>query len=191
MRNIGWFAGMTFSLATFAVAAQNNPSFVPWRTPANGGINALYCYLQTHGIRCDYAKLLAEQALDTGGAPCTAVTLEHLAAKNGWPLYSFKLTPAELAACSKPVLVHMEGESRESGAFLLLLSYDKRQINYLNGPTATIETMRPDDFERVWSGIALLPARRYKRDVWSGIAGMLAGSALVLILRRTQTRRLL
>jgi ABC-type bacteriocin/lantibiotic exporter with double-glycine peptidase domain len=151
----------------------------PWRCSTNGGINALYCYLRINQVRCEYSDLLREQPGD--GSVHSVATLAQLASAHGLPLQPVSLTWNELSHCSMPVVVHMDGESPEAGAFLLLLGATDNSIDYVNGPTATIHKMSRADFCRVWSGIALLPLTPVERPVLLYAIGCgigLAGSAL-------------
>ena len=163
-------------------------AFNPWRCSANGGINALYCYLRVHQVNCDYASLVKEQSIEVGAAPCSALTLVHLAAKNGLSLQAVSLTMDELYSCAKPVIVHMDGETPEIGAFLMILSNNDTTIYFVNGPSATIQALTKEDFRRVWSGIALLPKADRKKDTIFGIIGFSAGLFCPLIIQRVRSK---
>ena len=55
----------------------------------------------------------------------------------------------------------MDGESPEAGAFLLLINFGDHEVVYMNGPWATVQVMSSEDFRRVWSGVALIPAESH------------------------------
>src|SRR5688500_14857645 len=97
-----------------------NPAGAPWRVAANGGINVLYCYLQTHDVRCEYADLLKDQATRPDQQSHSALSLARMSTRHGLPLQAVSLTMEELASCPLPVIVHMDGESPETGAFLMV-----------------------------------------------------------------------
>jgi ABC-type bacteriocin/lantibiotic exporter with double-glycine peptidase domain len=140
-------------LGSFVSSAQDLSS---WRSPEGGGINALYCYLRVNGVKCDYTDLLRELKSDST-TTYSAITLAHLAAKHGFPLRAVSLTVDELRSCPRPVIVHIDGESPEAGAFLLVFAMPRGSVDYMNGPSATIQKMSNEDFRRVWSGVVLLP----------------------------------
>lgn len=179
------FLCVAFTITTRAV----DPLFRPWRSPANGGVNVLYCYLLAHGVPCDYSNLLKEQAEEVGTGQHTVATLAHLAAKNGLPLQPISLTMNELLSCAQPVIVHMDGESPEAGAFLLILSITDKSMHYLNGPSVSIHRIGLDDFRRVWSGVALLPKTSRRQDVVFAMIGFSIGIILTLALLFTRSPR--
>ncbi len=150
------FFGVSFLLLSFSQCARADaPVSNAWRCAANGGVNVLYCYLAANGKRCDYRHLVNEQAAAVGTGPYTMSTLADLSARHGLPLRAVRLKMDELRSCLKPVIVHMDGESPEAGAFLLILNLTDR-VFYVNGPSATVHEMSLENFRRVWSGVALL-----------------------------------
>jgi ABC-type bacteriocin/lantibiotic exporter with double-glycine peptidase domain len=174
---------MLFLGVASTIAARGDDALShPWRSAANGGVNVLFCYLRAHGVACEYPELLREQAEEEGPTH-TAATLSRLAAKSGLPLQPALLTMDELSSCPLPVIVHMDGESPEAGAFLLILAMTTKSIDYMNGPTATVHSMECNDFRRIWSGIALLPLTSRRRDVALCAAGFCAGVILTLAFR--------
>lgn len=166
-------------------------SSLPWRSSANGGINSLYCYLRANKVSCRYADLLREQAMEVRTGPATAATLVRVAMNHGFPLQPVLLTMDELRSCAMPVVVHIDGESPEAGKFLLVLGEAQNRIAYVNGPTASIQMMDRADFRRVWSGIALLPARNRRQYAVLGTVGFSVGLILSLVLRSIQFRKLI
>jgi hypothetical protein len=150
---------LLYSLLLWNIAAhcELNDHFRSWRVPANGGINALYCYLSVNGVSCGYTNLLRWQTNELGTGTHTALTLAHLAAKAGLPLRPASVTIKELETCKLPVIVHIDGESPDAGAFLLLYDISTNGVYYVDGPTASIHTMSLESFCRTWSGIVLLP----------------------------------
>lgn len=155
-----------------------------WRSVRNGGINSLYCYLRANGVPCKYSDLVKGLEEGERGRP-TAASLAHLTAKNGLPLQLVSLTMDELKVCSKPVIVHMDGESPEAGAFLLVLTVNP-SIDYVNGPTATVQHMGREEFLRVWSGIALLPKAHNREDSVFYLLGCGIGLSIPSILQLTR-----
>ena len=155
--------------------------FKPWRCPANGGVNVLYCYLQVNGIECRYSGLVQEQSGST--ETHTVASLAELARKSGIPLRPVSLTMDELTKCARPVIVHMDGTSPEQGAFLLILSMTDDSIHYINGPSATMHHMARDSFRRIWSGAALLPKTNRWKDVGWGSLGFGVGFVALLLCR--------
>jgi hypothetical protein len=126
-----------------------------WRCSENGGVNVLYCYLQVYGIRCEYKALIRQKSED-GASQETALTLKRLSAKNGLALEPTSMTMAELISCPKPVIVHVDGETPDAGAFMLVVSFTPKNVIVLNGATASMHSISREDFRRTWSGVALL-----------------------------------
>jgi len=168
--------------ATSARAELEQP-FHPWRCPANGGINALYCYLRINGVSCPYSELLREQEEQKGTRVHTAATLVQIAARKGLPLQSVSLTMDELLSCSLPVIIHMDGESPEAGAFMLVFAASDYAVDYVNGPSTEIHEMDREDFRRVWSGIALVPKTDPRHYAVCGVIGISIGLSLPMAFR--------
>jgi ABC-type bacteriocin/lantibiotic exporter with double-glycine peptidase domain len=173
--------GMMSFIAISALGENNIDSVFPaWRCPTNGGINVLYCYLRINGIPCSYSNLLRSQEEILDNREFTALTMEQLAAKNSRPLEAVSLNMGDLKSCSLPVIVHMDGESPQAGAFLLLFGISDREVDFMYGPSASIRNMDPESFMRVWSGTALLPAKEHHlQEIIPFIFGL--GIGLVLI----------
>lgn len=132
----------------------------PWRNPRFGGANALFIYMRVYGKHIDYDALRKEskQLLDTNKEESMFV-LKELAARHGFHLEAKKLTVDQLKASAKPILVHMDGETPEEGAFLLVLEMNANTVFLVNGTTATINSVSLEDFRRVWTGVALTRIR--------------------------------
>lgn len=172
------------AISFFAISAfgENDIDavFPAWRCPANGGINILYCYLRINRIPCGYSNLLRSQDKVLDNREFTALTMEQLAAQNGLPLKAVALTMKDLKACSLPVIVHMDGESPQAGAFLLIFGISDHEVDFMYGPSASIGNMDLESFMRVWSGTALLPTKEHhKHELIPFICGF--GIGLVLI----------
>lgn len=153
-----------------------------WRSAQNGGINALYCLLRFRGVPCEYAQLARENrrsAVDSAGG------LVRLASAQGVLLRASSLSLDELARLSLPVIVHMDGQTPAAGAFLLVFGFSNDVIYYVNGPTASVHALGRDDFRRVWSGVALLPA---EDNGWAaaGAAGLCLGLLTVALVARVR-----
>ncbi|MEK7677236.1 MAG: cysteine peptidase family C39 domain-containing protein [Verrucomicrobiota bacterium] len=140
-------------------------------------------------MTCEYSDLVRKQSDEAASGPCSAATLAHLAATSGLPLQPVSLTMAELRACAKPAIVHMDGETPEAGAFLLMLSISDKQIYFVDGPSASMNSMASEDFRRVWSGIVLLPATNRKKDVVFCAIGFSAGLILPLVIQFARSKR--
>jgi predicted double-glycine peptidase len=181
------FLFMLFTIQAELFASDDKMSNLPWRSPANGGINVLYCYLTVNGVPCKYTELLKQQISVQAGSQ-TAGTLARLAAINGLALQPDLLTFNQLFKCAMPVIVHIDGKSPESGAFILLIGIDTNLVSFLNGPSATIEQMTREDFRRVWSGIALLPESNRRQNVILFVIGIVVGFALPLAFTRTRLK---
>jgi ABC-type bacteriocin/lantibiotic exporter with double-glycine peptidase domain len=179
---------LTLNAQTFD---EKTDTFNNWRCASNGGINALYCYLSVNGVSCKYADLLREQKKEVKNRQHTALTLVHLAAKYGLPLQTVSITENELSLCTFPVIVHMDGESPEAGAFLLILTMSDKAVDYVNGPSATIHEMTRENFRRVWSGIALLPVTRRWEYLIFCLIGFVVGLVLSLVVRFAKSKRYL
>jgi Peptidase C39 family len=177
--------GVALLVAFFAVRSTIAPAEEavdrPWRSADRGGINALYCYLRVLGRDVGYADLQRAHAAEPVDS---ATPLLRLAARHSVTLAPVALTMAALTESPLPLLVHMDGETPESGAFLLLVNVTDEAVYYLNGPTASMHSMRREDFRRVWSGTALVPVRDRARALMAGGLGLGIGLLACRLLRR-------
>lgn len=173
-------------LATFSMTHAGNDA--SWRCSENGGINALYCYLRTNGVSCAYSDLLCAQS-KSREPDYSAATLARIGTENGIPLRMVSLNMRELASCPMPLLVHVDGETPEMGAFILMLTITDKSIYYVNGPTATIRSIDIENFRRVWSGIALLPISGWQTNYMAFLIGSGMAILLISILRIYFSRR--
>jgi hypothetical protein len=182
-----WLLTLIISLSLISSSSTRGADSIPapWRTPANGGVNVLFCVLRTNARDCDYSELLEQHRKD--GGPSDAVSLARLAAHYGVRLEPRRLTVKELSSAPMPVIVHMDGDSPEAGAFLLLLRISSGIVYYVNGPTATIGEMRLSDFRRIWSGVALLPSSDRIGAILAYFTGFIVG--LLAVANRLVGRR--
>jgi ABC-type bacteriocin/lantibiotic exporter with double-glycine peptidase domain len=176
-----------FWIPLIAMGEETNVS--PWRDPSCGGANVLYCYLRVQGVKLNYADLVASQKDTVSSKGDTAVAVADVAAIYGRPLEVHSLSMEDLRACAKPVIVHMDGETPEAGAFLLLLSIAKDKVDFINGPSASMHSLSLEDFRRNWSGIALIPATPFKRNLILSGSGFLGAVLLWEIVSRARSAK--
>ena len=137
----------------------------------------MFCYLREHGVLCDYNQLLTGSR-DSKGAPNTASKLIQIAREHDIDLCPVRLTMRELYSCQLPIIVHIDGDTPESGAFLLVHSISDKSIAYMNGPTASLHAIDIESFRRIWSGIGLVPIS-HASNKWHAFAG---GACIGLVL---------
>ena len=167
-----------------SLAYGKNAAPETWRCAANGGINALYCYLKINDVRCEYTDLLNERKRRCGTNEMTAIDLAEIASRYGVPLRTFSVNMHELGSCPRPLIVHMDGESTDYGAFLLIISINGGIVEFVNGPTATIQEMDLENFRRVWSGYVLMASSSGSSEfLWAISIGFASGLTFILIYR--------
>lgn len=145
-------------------------------------MNALYCYLRVKGYSCDYPALVNLQDAIIGSGQPTAASLAECSRRSGCLLQPVSLNLKQLADCPLPVIVHMDGDSPQVGAFLLVFAVSKDRVTYLNGPSATIQDITREDFSRIWSGVAFLPESQRRRNLTFYLSGVGIGGACSLLL---------
>jgi hypothetical protein len=181
-----FFAGIF--TANCASVAQDDASKA-WRTPGNDGINVLYCYLRTHAMTCDYSDLVrAQHNEEKNPGAHTAAALVRIATQYGLRLEIVSMNMKAFAAGAFPVIAHVDGESPESGAFLLVLNISNNTVTYFNGPSATIHQITTEEFQRIWSGAVLLPVAGQSTNALVGPGGAVAGFMLGLIVPFCRSR---
>jgi ABC-type bacteriocin/lantibiotic exporter with double-glycine peptidase domain len=141
-----------------------------WRDAEHGGLNALYVLLRLRGFREPYERCLV--VAPNNKPPNSLSDLIATAKRLGYRLQSRRLSPDELEAVSLPVIVHLDGDDPSTGGFLLLLAVHKRDCLYMDGPSATINTMEREGFFRRWSGIVVYPEAEptWPLELFAGIA---------------------
>jgi hypothetical protein len=159
---------------TLAFSNQDCRAADVWRTLSNGGINVLYCYMRISGAAVTYEAL--KQHVDKlGSQPESVSTLIAVAEKHGVHLRPMEMRLTDLARADLPVIVHVDGETPETGAFLLVLDITPLKLDFINGPSATIGSISRDEFQRVWSGVALVPKRSQIGNLAVCIVGVIIG----------------
>lgn len=214
-RSIVWDAGMlqhAFALIVAAVTADGGPAPLPesspnrtglaadspavgeslsgttgyWRNAEHGGINALYVLLRVYGYSGSYDAAIA--AGHRKGLPSTVADLAGLSRALGYPLAVRRFTAASIRGIPLPAIVHLDGDSPTSGAYLVLIGCLDEEIMYMNGPSATIHYMDNESFYRRWGGVALVPTSSVRRQVADAATGMVIGLAGGLICRHLRMR---
>jgi hypothetical protein len=168
---------LIYGILAASVLAKAGVAFQPWRSDQYGGINVLYCYLQVNGVKVDYHDLQKESELL---GPESARTLCQLAARYRVELRPVTLTVKQLQDCPMPVIVHVDGPSPDSGAFVLLMSAKEPPI-FVNGPSAMIREISFENFLRCWSGVVLLPATNVATNARWYLVGLVVGTALCFL----------
>ena len=149
-----------------------------WRDPNHGGINSIYILAGMSGADIAYADALA--ALPGDHLPSTLD--EMLAASDvlGIPCSARMLTADELSKIDLPVILHLDGLESGSGAYIVATRRFPTDLEYVNGPSATIHYLRYEDLMRKWSGVALIPEGRSGSLASMGI-GLVAGLGIVWV----------
>jgi ABC-type bacteriocin/lantibiotic exporter with double-glycine peptidase domain len=139
----------------------------------------MYLYLALLGKTYDYntLKVYAEQS-DKRYYANSAASLVSLAARCGVSLSVRKMTPTEVLRIGEPTIVHMDGPSPTEGYFILLVNITASHVYYVNGPTAAILTMSPEQFKRSWSGYAIV---RGEARVYLWLIGAATACALLTL----------
>jgi len=179
---------LAFRELQIPVAFGETPQGTYWRCAANGGINALYCYLRVNDGNCDYSDLVKEQAQIVGSGMHTAATLVQLAAKHGAPLRPVSLTMSELSSCHFPIIVYLDSVNPGDGAFMLLFAMSSDAVDLINGPTCTVAEMTREEFRRVWSGFALIAPKREWGRLLLSISGFAIGCVVVIGFRTARKK---
>lgn len=156
-----------------------------WRDADHGGLNVLYLFLRVHGWTGSYLDLMAKSP--TRDLPATLSDLKATARNCGWSVRGRRLSPADLYSLDLPAIIHVDGDSPGTGAFLLFLGINKTQVLYCDGPSATVQQLDRESFLRRWSGVVLEVDRdgdSFHFDLATGILSSVAITALILRHRR-------
>lgn len=146
----------------------------PWRDAEHGGQNCLYLFLRLTGKEVSYSSLT-----DTSGRPPQSLDELGRIARVHDSLASVRqLKPVDLALVKLPAIMHLDGDDPLQGCFVLLLQKQDHGLVFMNGPSATINSMTREEFFRRWSGYGVIHASNSHR-VWS--ATMLGSLSVIMI----------
>ena len=82
----------------------------------------------------------------------------------------------------------IDGDSPDNGVFILLLNVTDHVAYFVNGPTASYETMTYEEFLRRWTGVALLPRRRSSLVAPVFIVGCGVGAGIPVWLKKVRAK---
>lgn len=119
-----------------------------------------------------------------GRLPNTLSELLITANKLGHTLKVRYLSPDELVLLPLPAIVHVDGDSPSGGTFLLLLQIQAKTVIFMNGPSATINSLSREDFFRKWSGVTLFSVSNADHCALELISGMVIGLSTAAYLKR-------
>lgn len=175
------------ALVVLASTADSAPiekvNDVIWRSERCCGVNCAYVMLKTHEIQVDYMQL-QRSLLDSSELP-SLTDLRDAMREAGLPVEIGKTTADGLTAIGKPVIAHLDlvgARGTTGGHFVIVLSIDNNNIQYLDGTTALIQTKSTADFMRRWSGYVVFrdagPLQQAKPLLISAVLGIGVGLAL-------------
>lgn len=166
------------------IAEQPHAISDPWRDPDHGGVNALYVYFSLHDLRSDYRAFL--QSLPPGKLPSELPEMLQAATACGHPLAARQLTADDFTDMPLPAIVHLDGLEYGKGAYIVVTRRFPSDLEYVNGPTASVGYMRYEDFFRRWSGVVLVKSDGPSRWLLalSFVCGSVAAAAFGLVFRR-------
>lgn len=127
-----------------------------WRTHSRDGVNCLYLQMKWNGLPTGYRSF--RDRIGDGRPMETLTDLAAAAQLFGHRLQPARLTATQLMGMRDPVIVHQEPTGIESGRFALLLRLDKQAARLIDGPDMRWTEVPREQFERNWSGYALVPA---------------------------------
>ena len=163
-----------------------------WRVPHNCGVNCLYLFARSHGSGISYAELC--DRIDVGAAGTSLQQLADACGDIGIEAAVIRTTPARLATCSLPAIVHTDNE-RGGGHFELLVGVDGRKLRLIDGTTAVFHIESEDAFRRKWSGYVLIAdPRTFRTGTYLAVLGLslgllVMGSAVATKLRSHRAAR--
>lgn len=129
-----------------------------WRVAQNDGLNCLYLQLRLIGTRAEYSKYRV--ALGNSDEYRSLQSLAVAARQFGVKAEPLLLSSAELRTLRLPILVHLEARGLGSGGFCLYLGQSDDSVTLVKGDTMEWCAVGRDEFERSWTGYALVLSPR-------------------------------
>jgi len=133
--------------------SQTDPEF--WRVANRCGLNAVYLYLSLTGRPVGYGELEADIPITDKGS--SLAELGRVAEKHGARSVIVKATPETLPTLL-PAIVHTEEQSH-GGHFVVVVKIENDQITLIDGTSGIVSTYSLAEFNKMWTGYALVPAR--------------------------------
>lgn len=141
--------------------ATSDPGAIPEGTVSKGyerkspdcGANALYVFLRIHKRTCSRSEIRGEVPITGKGA--SLLDLQRVARRFKLPCKIIQFSPANIASHLPSILLISQDGTTE-GHFVVGVSSDGASIEYIDGTSGKQVTMKVGDFERCFTGYALV-----------------------------------
>lgn len=117
------------------------------------GANSLYVFLRACGIRCSREHI--HKLVPVTGSGASMKDLQDAALKYGVETAVVKLRPTSLASYS-PSIALLSQTSSNIGHFVVVVEIKNELVEYVDGTTGVKASVRFSEFERLFSGHALI-----------------------------------
>ena len=164
---------------------------VIWRIPENSGYNVMYCYLRIVGKHVNYSQLMNDYTLEnTEEYPYTMASLQRLASKYVDNAELLWISMKRLMEMEKPVIVHIDGITPDTGTYLLVIDVTRDNLLYMDGISASVRLMSIESFRRIWTGAALV-MRDGKTDLFNVSFGcfLIVGICIPFLISKYTSRQ--
>jgi hypothetical protein len=151
----GYFRGeLVYSPATPIEGALSRELEQP--TP-DCGANSLYILLRLNGVNCERHTIHSEVPITGNGA--SMMDLQLAATRYGLHTKVAQILPRDLLKLGPSIALITNKESETVGHYVVVLKGDDTSLDYIDGTTGGLTTCRTGDFERAFSGYALITPR--------------------------------
>jgi hypothetical protein len=144
-------------LARPVVAEGTQDNDLVWRTARACPINSLYIFLRLHDVDASYSQIAQELPLTKEGS--SLINLRDYAARCGIAARVIRSSPELLSVQNLPVIAHLEESTSTSGHYIIVTGATSNVVEYIDGTTATIDTMPMSSFAKFWTGYLLISNR--------------------------------
>lgn len=157
-----------------------------WRTAGFCGPNSLYIFLRMWDINIAYDSWVNTLQINPDGT--SLLELQQWARNAGLRTSVVRCHPDRLKKVRLPAIAHLESDSEGTfdgglaGHYIVLLSYGTDKIQYIDGTTARIGTMNVGEFQRLWTGYALIRSADRLCFAWAFVP--FAGALVYLLAAR-------
>lgn len=155
-----------------------------WRSDNYCAVNSLYAFLRMKDVDVSYQNVCDSTTISEQGT--SLFELSEASQRLGFALRPLKLTPSELEFLDMPSIVLMEGVSGVIGHYVIVFNINKDNCSVLDCSSATQLVMSRGEFERQWSGYAMVPPDAHQLYFWIVFTILIAVGIMCFVLKIPQ-----
>lgn len=155
-----WFGIFVFSGTNFASAAKT----IGWRESGESALNCTYVFLASHDKNISYAAL--RQQCEPAGRKISLLDIKKIIQSHDINVEVIRCAPNESLFERTPAIILLQDAHGPESYYGLLLSNSPNSVFIMEGTGASVIRLRRDDFQRLWSGTAIVSISTQSSAIW-------------------------